>query len=380
MTSRLATQFAKVFGHPPVSAARAPGRIEFIGNHTDYNGGPVLGAAINRSVWAAAAPSPNGLLNFSSEGHPPVSVDPNAPAKLSGPASWANYPLGVWLQLPKFGLRQPAAFDLHVASDLPPGLGLSSSAAIELATALALAALSGASASRETFVKLARAAENEFVGMPCGILDQGCSGFGKKDHLVHIDCRLPAFSNIPLPAGVRLWMFNPHAKHALTDGFYAARHAECQQAAAALNVPFLANASPDQLEAAAYSLPEIPLKRARHVIGEIARVRQVCDALARGDLSETGRLLTASHRSSQHLFENSIPELDNLVDLLAAHPGVLGARLSGGGFGGSVMALTTAAFTLKQAEQIAFAHHQKFHVFPDFLPLQADAGAELLPL
>jgi len=263
-------------------------------------------------------------------------------------------------------------------SNLPSGAGLSSSAALELASALAFLELGGQQAPRETVVQLCREAENNFVGVPCGVLDQGVSGFGQKDHLVFIDCRGPKFATVPLPAAARFWVFNTHTKHALVDGLYAARHRECMAAAKALGVTLLADATPASVEAARDTLPPVEFKRAKHVVDEIARVEATVRALRADDLGAVGELLTASHRSSQNLFENSTPELDFLVNQLATAPNVFGARLTGGGFGGAVMAVTSPEFTESQAAAVAEAYAKKFGTRPDVLRAQTGDGAALI--
>lgn len=382
MKETLLRNFRAAFGGEPTVIARAPGRIEFIGNHTDYNGGTVLGAAIDRGIWVAVRAAEAGHAVFGgNHGAAPITVALDASlAKQRGERAWVNYQLGVWAKLPDFGLQQPAGFQCVDVSDLPPGAGLSSSAAIELATGLALTALAGEAPERATLVKLGRKAENEFVGVPCGILDQGVSGFGKRDHLVFIDCRGPAFATVPLPADAHFWVFNTHTKHALVDGLYAARHRECMEAAQALGVGLLADATPALLAAKKAALPEANYKRAKHVVEEIGRVAAVQAALATGDLAAVGRLLTASHRSSQNLFENSTAELDFLVDHLAQARHVHGARLTGGGFGGAVMALTNGSFAQADAEQVAAAYTAKFGAKPDILHLKTGPGAELVPV
>ncbi|MBP6507765.1 MAG: galactokinase [Opitutaceae bacterium] len=379
MRERLLAQFNATFGRSPAVITRAPGRIEFIGNHTDYNGGPVLGAAIDRGVWVALAATDTGVRRFASEQQAGIVAQPaEALAKLGGAASWVNYPLGVLAALPEFGLRAPAGFDFMAMADLPLGAGLSSSAAIELAAALAFLESTGQQPARETVVKVAKHAENHFVGVPCGILDQGVSGFGQKDHLVFIDCRGPRFETVPLPAGAQFWIFNTHTKHALVDGMYAARHRECMAAAKALGVELLVEADSAALALARPQLPVEVYQRAQHIIEEIARVDATVRALQAGDLPAVGRLLTASHRSSQHLFANSTPELDFLVDALTAQPHVFGARLTGGGFGGAVMALAAPAFTADHAAQVATAYAARFGTAPDVLRTQTGAGAAVV--
>jgi galactokinase len=206
------------------------------------------------------------------------------------------------------------------------------------------------------------------------------SGFGKRDHLVAIDCRGPSFATVPLPAGAHFWIFNTHTKHALVDGLYAARHRECMLAAKTLGVGLLVEATPATVLAAEHTLAPAPFKRARHVVEEISRVEQAGVALRAGDLATVGALLTASHRSSQALFENSTAELDFLVDHLVATPSVWGARLTGGGFGGAVMALTSGDFGDTQAKAVAAAYEKKFGARPDVLPAQTGDGAALVAL
>ncbi|MBL9216049.1 MAG: galactokinase [Opitutaceae bacterium] len=373
----VAVLFQAVFGAAPQAVACAPGRVEFIGNHTDYNGGAVLGAAIDRHVWVAAAANRSGRMRLhSAAAARPVDLaaDPGAP--LAGPDAWANYPLAVWRSLAEFGLPRPEGFDLTVVSDLPAGAGLSSSAALELAVALALLRVAGAEPpAPERLAALARHAENVHVGMPCGILDQGTCACGRAGQLVHIDCRGPHFTRVPLPASARLWIFNPRERHSLVDGRYAERRRECEEAARRLGVAALADLTPEAFARRAAGLPAVPARRARHVVEEHARVGAVVAALRRGDLVATGRLLTASHRSSQRLFENSTPLLDALVDRLESRSGVLGARLTGGGFGGAVLALADERFTAAAARALAAEFADRPGGVPEFMPLRAADGA-----
>lgn len=378
MKSLVEEKFRATFARAPSVIARAPGRIEFIGNHTDYNGGTVLGAAIDRGTWVALAPRDDRQWNFASaqkEGI--VRVPAGDFTRRADAASWVNYPLGVLQACGGFGLRVPSGFDFFAVANLPLGAGLASSAAMLVASGLAFARAAGEDPPRETLVRLARHAENHFVGVPCGILDQAVSGFGRKDHLVRIDCRGPAFDRVPLPPGVHFWIFNPPASHALVDGLYAERHRECMAAAHALGVDCLADATPESLLQLEGRVPPAVARRARHVVEEIGRVNATVAALRTGDLATVGRLLTASHRSSQTRFENSTPELDFLVATLVATPHVYGARLTGGGFGGAVMAMTAVEFGLASADRVAAAAAEKSGVRPHVLHLETADGAEV---
>lgn len=379
MKSKIAEQFLQIFGREPEVITRAPGRIEFIGNHTDYNGGTVLGASIDRGVTVAIARRSDGQRRFFNEFTGEVITLPKGQlAKLDGPGSYTNYPQGVLAALPAFDLKAPEGFDYLNTSDLPMGAGLSSSAAIELASALAFTQLCGENPGTETLVKVGKHAENHFIGVPCGILDQGVSGFGKKDHLVFIDCKGPRFATVPLTEKAHFWVFNTHTKHALVDGMYAARHKECMDASKVLGTELLADANSAQLEAARCKLSAEAYKRAKHVIDEIARVDACCATLPGGDLAAVGKLLLASHRSSQNLFENSTEELDFIVDVLEKTQNVYGARLTGGGFGGAVMALTNEAFNLEQARVVIDAYRARFGGQLDVIHMQTGDGATLL--
>lgn len=379
MKEQLIARFQSVFGRAPDVVTQAPGRIEFIGNHTDYNGGTVLGASIDRGVWVGLSPRADGQRRFFSDFMGDIAtVAPGELNKQTEKASWINYPLGVLAALPVFKLNAPGGFDYLAISNLPVGAGLSSSAALELASALAFLKITGQNPPRETVVQIGKYAENNFVGVPCGILDQGVSGFGKKNQLVFIDCRGPSFATVPLPSGAHFWIFNTHTKHALVDGLYAERHRECMEAAKVLGVPQLVDADLARLEGAKSKLSATAYKRAKHVIEEITRVAQTKEALRTGDLKRVGELLTASHRSSQTQFENSTPELDTLVDTLIATPHVYGARLTGGGFGGAVMALTDGEFAEAQAKTVAAIYSKKYGSEPEILHCQTGEGAQVV--
>lgn len=381
MKLALTEKFRAAYGRPPEIIARAPGRIEFIGNHTDYNGGTVLGAAIDRGVWVGLARRDHRQWRFTSDQQGArVTLPAGHFTRQAHAASWVNYPLGVLSALPAFQLAVPAGFDYMAMSDLPAGAGLSSSAALELASALAFLAATRQDPPRETVVKICRHAENNFVGVPCGILDQGVSAFGRVDHLVFIDCRGPRFESVPLPPGAHFWIFNTHTRHALVDGLYAERHRECMEAAGALGVELLADAPLAALVAGEWKLPPAGHRRARHVLEEIARVAATVAALRARDLAAVGALLTSSHRSSQTLFENSTPELDLLVDALVATPHVYGARLTGGGFGGAVMAMTSSRFGPTEAEAVSAAYAGRFGARPDVLHACTGEGAELIAI
>lgn len=373
-------RFKENYGSEAQVVSAAPGRVEFIGNHTDYNQGPVMGAAIDLGVAVALRRTDEATFRFSSSAYPVVEVE-NTSEPLKGDQSWVNYPLGVYNALLSRGLVPSGGFDLSVVSDLPSGSGLSSSAALELATAVALNKAYGLGLSNEELAVVGREAENNFVGVPCGILDQGVSACGKDGSLVHIDCRDITFSTIKLGDGYSIWIFNTHKKHSLVESMYATRHKECFEAAKVLGAEFLADITPEFFEANKSKLSEDVAKRAEHVVYEIDRVKKVQELLSNGSSSsaeEVGKLLTASHCSSRDLFENSVPELDYLVEVLDGMPEVFGARLTGGGFGGAAMALTGESFTEAYAESVSSAYRGKFGEAPKVIHCRIADGARLV--
>ncbi|NBB79519.1 MAG: galactokinase [Verrucomicrobia bacterium] len=382
-TSATQQLFKQRFHATPAHFAFAPGRIEFIGNHTDYNGGLVMGAAVTEGITVAIAPREDGMIHLVSELGGLVKIPLGNYEPLEGEASWTNYPIGVTKIMSESGMSTPTGYNLAVTSTLPVGAGMSSSAAIELATAKALAALYGFETDTAGYARIGRRAENEFVGMPCGILDQGVSAFGRADHLVKIDCATERFATEPMPGEAHFWIFNSNKKHALVDSAYADRHRECHEALAQLRSDYpeartLSEISQSQLDASHDRLDEVLYRRAAHIIGENDRVRAVQSALLNGDLQAVGAALSASHESSRHNFENSIPELDTLFELLKLQPTVYGARLTGGGFGGAVMALTNPGFGQAQADVIAAAYEAKHGIQPSIFHTRAGEGARLL--
>ncbi|HTB64321.1 MAG TPA: galactokinase [Opitutales bacterium] len=376
--------FQTQFGHAPALCGYAPGRLEFIGNHVDYNGGLVIGAAIDRGVQTAVARRNDRRIRvFSPAYGTPVEVELDTLKSQTDASAWANYPLGVAWSLQKNGCVFPSGFDLAISGDLPAGAGLSSSAALELSTAIALRELFGFKIESAPLARICRQAENDFVGMPCGILDQGVSMFGAEGRLVLLDCRAETFTTVPVPASARFWIFNSGAKHALLDSLYAARRRECESTLAILQksrpaAKLLAEFSSLDIENHRAQLTADQYNRALHVTREIERVRQTVAALEKGDLPAVGKLLVASHQSSRELFANSCPELDFLVDHLIKLPGVYGARLTGGGFGGAVMALTTPDFTAEAAEPATAAYTAKFGHAPVVFAARTGPGARVL--
>jgi galactokinase len=338
-------------GRDPDGAWFAPGRVNLIGEHTDYSGGFVLPLAIGQGVLAAAARRDDGRLRCWSLQEPEpadLRLDELGPGKVQG---WAAYPAGVAWALAQAGGAGLGGMDLVVDGEVPAGAGLSSSAALECATALALAELSGLQRAGALdrlgpaeLAAAARRAEVEAVGMPCGVMDQMISMLGQPGHALFLDTRTLEAEQLPLPldeAGLRLLVIDTRAPHRLVEGAYAERRAAIEAAARVLGVPELRDATPAMVEAAADALGDSGLRRARHVVSENARVLEAAALLREAALDRIGPLLAASHASLRDDLEVSCPELDTAV-AAATDSGALGARMTGAGFGGSALALVPA--------------------------------------
>ncbi len=332
------------------AAAWAPGRVELLGNHTDYNEGVVLGAAIDRGITVRGAARSDGRIALVSAtmGRIEMAGDSFLPLREN---RWANYVLGVVSELRALGISL-GGFSAEISSDLPPGCGLSSSAALELASALFLLQLAGRELPPLALAKACQRAEHHFAGVKSGLLDQVISLFGKANYAVFFDCRSEEVRTVPFPPGLALIIAKSGKERELASGAYNLRRKETQSAARALQVPALRDATLEQLD----RLPDLLRRRATHIVGENERVWRALDLLASGDGAGLGALLNESHESSRVNFENSTPELDQLVEIAREIPGVLGARLTGGGFGGATVTLCLA----ERAPEIASELSRRF--------------------
>ena len=356
---QLRAELAKRVEGGPAGVWAAPGRVNLIGEHTDYNDGYVLPFAIDRHTLAAVSPRTDGVFRCWSEQE--VGVAEVALAEVSPdarPEGWAAYPLGIAWALREAGVDVAGA-DLLIDSDVPDGAGVSSSAALEGAVALALADLAGAELSRTSLALAGRRAENEIVGAPTGVMDQMAAMCGEQGHALFLDCRSLEVRQVPLDlvgAGLCLLVIDTVTKHEHSTGGYGDRRRSCEQAAVELGVPALRDVDLAGLDAARASMDEETFRRARHVVTENARVLQVVDLLHADDLDGVGRLLAESHASMRDDFEISTDQLDTAV-AVALDNGALGARMTGGGFGGSAIALlpTDAVSTVDTAVRAAFA-------------------------
>jgi galactokinase len=354
------TLFKKHFGYTPPHVVKAPGRLEVLGNHTDYNDGLVMSVAVGKYIFIAAGPRTDGRIELVSSAFPEVEKFWMSEIKPNPTARWADYVKGVLAQLRKRGVHF-SGFNAAIHGTIPIGAGMSSSAALEVATTLTVRRLHPFSLTetgstvppkrnekgelpplplieRMHYAKLCRAAENEFVGVPCGILDQVSSLFGKAWNVMNIDCRFLTVETAPI-IGEAIIVCNSGVEHALVCGEYAELRQNCESAAQKLHAKSLRSVEMKYLQAGKSFLTPREYECAHHVVSEIARVVAAERALRDDDHRQFGQFIFQSHESSRDFLKNSTAELDTLVELARKHPGCLGARLTGGGFGGATINL-----------------------------------------
>ena len=362
---------------------RAPGRVNLIGEHTDYNAGFVMPAAINLSSYTSVTPREDRRLqirsiNFNDE----VEVDLDD-ATLKAPKErrhWSDYPIGVAVTLERAGYRLRGAH-LKINSEVPMGSGLSSSAAVEVSVACALAANSDLVIDRKELALLCQKAENEFVGARVGIMDQFVALFAEEQRALMLDCRSLDFKLLPVPETVRLVVCNTMVKHDLASNEYNDRRAQCEAGVVHLarflpHVKALRDVTLEDLEQHGRDLPEVIYRRCRHVVAENVRVLAAAEALERHDLHEFGQLMAESHTSLRDDYEVSSRELDLMVELAAGVEGVYGARMTGGGFGGCTINLVDARNVDNFTRKVAVGYEQLTSLKPEIYVCEASKGAE----
>ncbi len=376
LIEQVAQTFRNQFNTSPAFIVRAPGRVNLIGEHTDYNDGFVLPLAIDRATWIALRPRPDRrvvvhALDFGEQDT--FHLDDLSPRH----GSWADYVRGVAWALRGHGYAV-AGWEGVLAGDVPIGAGLSSSASVEMAVARAFAAVSGWPWDARRMALIGQYAENKWVGVNCGIMDQMISAAGVADHALLIDCRTLETTPFPLPAGIAVAVLDTATRRGLVDSAYNERRAQCEAAARHFGVPALRDVTIEQLEAARADLDPVTYRRARHVITENGRVLQACDAMRTGDAAALGRLLNASHISLRDDFQVSSHELDVMVEAAQSHPGCLGARMTGAGFGGCAVALVQEATIQTFVASVAEGYETRTGLTPRIYICRATAGAEIV--
>jgi galactokinase len=381
LAAHVEVEFQKRFGRPPRWIAAAPGRVNVIGEHIDYNDGFVLPMAIERyAVMAADTASAPGTISVYDAHFKENAVIGVSGAVGKGQPKWSNYIRGVLAGFQRRGVTLPA-LDVALMSTVPLGGGLSSSAALEVCTATLIEAITGRIDPVEKAL-LAQKAEHEFAGVPCGIMDQFISALGREGHLLLLDCRSRKVELVPMsdPA-VELLVINTNVKHELGSGEYAKRRAECEQAAAILGVKSLRDATADRLEECRGALSDVAYRRARHVIGEIERTVHAAEGIRESNWPTVGQLMYASHFALRDDYEVSCQELDAVVDIaeeIGMAGGVYGCRMTGGGFGGCCVALVQAEAVPAISEKIAAEYRRRTGIDPTIFSSRPAAGATLL--
>ena len=372
-----AAAFEARYGYAPTGVWSAPGRVNLIGEHTDYNLGFVLPFAINRRTYAAISLRQDQTVrvtsSFSDEQHQIELAD----ISKNVANDWAAYPFGVAWALAKLGQTAGVGFDAYFESDVPVGSGLSSSAAIECSTSLALNELWQTNLTRPELARVGQLAENEIVGAPTGIMDQSASLLGERDHAVFLDCKSLEAQSIELgfdDEGLELLIIDSRVTHRLNDGGYATRRKACELGASQMGVASLREVSVDQLGKAKEIMDDVTFRRVRHIVTENERVLETVEKLRTEGPKSIGDLLNASHVSMRDDFEISIDELDTAVDVAVRH-GAVGARMTGGGFGGAAIALAPIA----KVSEITLAVLAEFELLgygkPNIFAVTADQGA-----
>ena len=372
----IAADFTNRFGEAPRWVVRAPGRVNLIGEHTDYNDGFVLPLAIDRAVWIALRPRHDRRVMVHS-----IDFDQSGEFLLDGfshqQAGWIEYLKGTAWSLQDAGHRL-TGWEGVVAGDVPLGAGLSSSAALEMATARAFAAAGNLAWNPAVMAKLGQRAENKWVGVNCGIMDQLISAAGRADHALLIDCRSLETQTVPFPPGVAVVVLDTSTRRGLVDSAYNQRRAQCEAAARFFKVSALRDVTIEQFRQSADGLDAVTRRRALHVIGENDRTVRAADAMRRGDAETLGRLMDESHASLRDDYEVSSEALNAMVQCAAAHPACYGARMTGAGFGGCAMALIRADAADDFVQRTSAAYQQRTGHTPAVYVCHATNGAEVV--
>lgn len=381
IVQQLVKSFREKFGSEPL-LSRAPGRVNIIGEHTDYNDGFVLPAAIDKAIYVAVSKRDDEQICFISldfQDSYETTVHSFQPVE----KQWVNYILGVAAQMQKAG-KQLGGFNMMIAGDVPLGAGLSSSAAVECSVAVALNELFQFGIERKALTFMAQKAEHEFAGVQCGIMDQFASMFGKKDHVIKLDCRSLEYKYEPLRLGdYKIVLLNTNVKHSLASSEYNTRRKECAQGVELLqkngiNINSLRDADMQMLNTYVKPVDEVIYRRCKYVVEENQRLLATCRALESGDLQMAGQLMYASHEGLKNEYEVSCPELDFLVNAVKENPSVAGARMMGGGFGGCTINLVKEVAIAALVHDLSKAYKEAMNLELTTYVAETADGAGLL--
>lgn len=382
-TNELKKAFSEAYGKEAEKVYFSPGRVNLIGEHTDYNGGYVFPCALSFGTYLLIAKNDNKVLHFKSLNMPEVTelqLD-----QLSTPLPknhWVNYPLGCIAQFIKRGHKVEQGYDILIWGNVPAGAGLSSSAALEVVTAYAFNELLGTGYDRTELAKIGQLSEHEFAGVNCGIMDQFASAWGKKDHAIFLNCDTLEFQHVPVKLeGIKVVISNTHSPHKLDSGAYNDRVAQCQLALKQLravrpelkNLAELTEAEFEKIENAITD--PVAHRRARHVVGEVQRTTDAVKALQDGDIEKFGRLMCASHVSLRDDYEVTGLHLDTLAEEAWKIDGVIGSRMTGGGFGGCTVSLVRDEAIEEFKQKVGKAYEEKTGIHPDFYVAEISDGA-----
>ncbi|MGC9151808.1 MAG: galactokinase [Microbacter sp.] len=386
-TKELKEAFITLYGKPADALYFAPGRVNLIGEHTDYNGGFVFPCALSFGTYLLCRKNDDKVIRFRSLNQPEVVETSLDQLQKPQGKSWVNYPMGVFDQFIKRGFTFPFGLDLLIWGDVPNGAGLSSSASLEVVTGYMLNEVYGTQLNRVEIAKIGQKAENEFVGVNCGIMDQFASANGAKDHAIFLDCITLDFELVPVKLqGIKVLISNTHSPHKLDSGAYNQRVAECQKAVELISkvrpIHYLAELTEADFKQVESSLDSDPVahKRARHVVTEVQRTTDAVKALKAGDIKLFGKLMNASHISLRDDYEVTGPELDTMVEEAWKIDGVIGSRMTGGGFGGCTVSLVKNEAIEPFIEKVGAAYKAKTGITPDFYVAEIGDGACQLPL
>ncbi|MEA4982508.1 MAG: galactokinase [Paludibacter sp.] len=383
-TQELKSAFEATYGKAAEAVYFAPGRVNLIGEHTDYNGGAVFPCALSFGTNLLLAKNDKKVMNFKSLNQPEIVTLNFDQLTTRLENSWVNYPLGVIAQFIKRGIAITQGYDILIWGNVPNGAGLSSSAALEVVTAYALNDQLGTGFNRTVLAQIGQKAEHEFALVNCGIMDQFVSANGAKDHAVHLNCDTLEFELVPVKLqGVKIVISNTHSPHKLDSGAYNQRVAECKKAVEQLNtirpLKYLAELTEADFKSIESAITDpVAHKRARHVVGEVQRTSDAVKALKAGDLTLFGKLMNASHASLRDDYEVTGPELDCMAEEAWKIDGVIGSRMTGGGFGGCTVSLVKEEAIDNFIAQVGANYEKRIGIKPDFYIAEIGDGATKL--